>query len=1129
MNQPYEVARPMSTENRDNEDPKNINTVKNTGDSPIRTMQMDLGITDKEVKGNRYNQNTLIKFGLAIIVVLLCIVILVIMSRNKSYDNELISHEKLEPNYNIKLPFSQKYIRNFIRTKEFENGIKFAAVIDPNQKESAASFAMGNAGSYHESLLPGISEGTAHALEHSVYLNIDKKTNDRQDINQWNAFTQGESTQYSFATLQEVFEDSFKVMFNMIADFKALHTIRDEIKNIDSEYSLRKTTETSQLNAIQIMVNPNTKHPMNAKTSGCTETLDHDGIEDEVTKYYDTFYSTRNLNIFLLISLAPEEQQHYEKLKLKDDEKLATENPKSVDSSSTEKLTTTFRENIIQTKSQEYIQKLLIEKTDKMTDYIDNHIKTLKTTDGPKLNMTLPFIDTLPAILFFQNEGKERLEMKYQVRNLVENLFEMASSFDTITFYLKEILIQKFQLELQYAETVFVSSIVEKQFSFLNVEVYYNNLGSKHILELISGAMAGIEEVNNKYTHSHNYYTEVRDISKNQWVLKSYPEEAYGYVEDACTNQINYGFEKMFSGKEVLEGWSGVIQKDIIRQLEFKNLMISIEGPFEMNSQAEKNNIFKEYDLEIQLALDISKEIDFSETANAAAQKSPVLLDQYRAETKKYYHFQKIDLSLQEKLTNIAKTIKFEEYKMTKYKFSEEFMKLIQSRQNLDVKRPSMLLQQEKSLFMFYKFNDNYKVPSVFMEVVFEIDPTNKKTSTSNDSSRALEIQGYCISKVISSIWLNKFYKIRKNMTNLNGINVIYSLGKYIKLELIVPNIVFANTINDTIAILSASFDSITEHEVKNAIKSRYIDLKNTGDMILDKAMTWYTPILMNHTYTNEEQLDFYQQNNKYEDYRYNTPKIQYVFVSGDITQEDAVETTSKITDNFELLSTPWEIPTVSESVYDEKKIILYKKANVNPNDPSEAYTKFFLLGKRNAQKDAILAVMNYFLQDKAFSYLRVELSLGYVTKAYISEFEIDTSLRILIVGNSCHLFEVAVEDFLRINEKTIKDMTQEDLQTYINKQLSIYSKKNTNLNSEASADNKRLWAGDEVGMNTYQQEGYEAIKNQTPKKFYDFYIEFFKKAPQVIFEQVRDVNVEVKINKGNTFNGKPVEVIVRD
>ena len=74
--QPYEVSNP----------------VQNTED-PARKMRYDLGVTDSELKGNRNNKNNLITFGLATIVVLLCIFIVGNYMLNKENKTQVNSNE----------------------------------------------------------------------------------------------------------------------------------------------------------------------------------------------------------------------------------------------------------------------------------------------------------------------------------------------------------------------------------------------------------------------------------------------------------------------------------------------------------------------------------------------------------------------------------------------------------------------------------------------------------------------------------------------------------------------------------------------------------------------------------------------------------------------------------------------------------------------------------------------------------------------------------------------------------------------------------------------------------------------------------------------------------------------------
>lgn len=68
-------------------------------------------------------------------------------------------------------------------------------------------------GTYHENYLDSIAQGTAHLLEHSLFLNLNSK--ERNMLSAWNAWTGEEATQYMFSTSNKNFLKSFEIYWRL--------------------------------------------------------------------------------------------------------------------------------------------------------------------------------------------------------------------------------------------------------------------------------------------------------------------------------------------------------------------------------------------------------------------------------------------------------------------------------------------------------------------------------------------------------------------------------------------------------------------------------------------------------------------------------------------------------------------------------------------------------------------------------------------------------------------------------------------------------------------------------------------------------------------------------------------------
>lgn len=134
--------------------------------------------------------------------------------------------------FNKNLPIEYRYLANKVTLSEFDSGLKWIH-LDDEQTSTIDCGIQVLAGSFDETRISNTYDGTAHLLEHSVFLNQSQQ--DRALFSYWNAFTDEQQTQYHFATTPANAENGLKVSFNSLFNFNENAKSRDEINAVQSE------------------------------------------------------------------------------------------------------------------------------------------------------------------------------------------------------------------------------------------------------------------------------------------------------------------------------------------------------------------------------------------------------------------------------------------------------------------------------------------------------------------------------------------------------------------------------------------------------------------------------------------------------------------------------------------------------------------------------------------------------------------------------------------------------------------------------------------------------------------------------------------------------------------------------
>lgn len=134
--------------------------------------------------------------------------------------------------FNKNLPLEYRYLADKVSLTEYPNGLKWVH-LDDEQTSTIDCGIQVQAGMFDEVRLPNTYPGTAHLLEHSVFLNQTKEQ--RALFSYWNAFTTDQQTQYHFSTTEAHAIEGLKIAFTSLFNFQENAKSKDEINAVQSE------------------------------------------------------------------------------------------------------------------------------------------------------------------------------------------------------------------------------------------------------------------------------------------------------------------------------------------------------------------------------------------------------------------------------------------------------------------------------------------------------------------------------------------------------------------------------------------------------------------------------------------------------------------------------------------------------------------------------------------------------------------------------------------------------------------------------------------------------------------------------------------------------------------------------
>lgn len=184
------------------------------------------------------------------------------------------------------------------RYVKLSNGLKVLLIHD-TKTISAASLSVGT-GSFDESSVLGL----AHFLEHMLFMGSRKYPEENEYHNfitkhggYSNAYTTGDHTCYYFSIQPKYLKDGLDIFAQFFIDpLLTKDSIKREMNAVNSEHT-KNILKDNWRYRMMVAECCNKKNPYSRFSTGNLETLDIDNIYDKVKEFYETKYSSLNMNL----------------------------------------------------------------------------------------------------------------------------------------------------------------------------------------------------------------------------------------------------------------------------------------------------------------------------------------------------------------------------------------------------------------------------------------------------------------------------------------------------------------------------------------------------------------------------------------------------------------------------------------------------------------------------------------------------------------------------------------------------------------------------------------------------------------------------------------------------------------
>lgn len=132
----------------------------------------------------------------------------------------------------MNIPFEYRHLKGKISQKKFDSGMGWLHISDDKLPTAGCSIQV-KAGMFDEVRSPRYYEGTAHLLEHSVFLRQTPK--DKEMYTFWNAFTSSQETQYILAATYQNFHKALQMTTHQLFNFEEIQKTLEEVTAVNSE------------------------------------------------------------------------------------------------------------------------------------------------------------------------------------------------------------------------------------------------------------------------------------------------------------------------------------------------------------------------------------------------------------------------------------------------------------------------------------------------------------------------------------------------------------------------------------------------------------------------------------------------------------------------------------------------------------------------------------------------------------------------------------------------------------------------------------------------------------------------------------------------------------------------------
>jgi len=196
------------------------------------------------------------------------------------------------------LPFEYRELRSKIRPESFSSGITWVHLPLSGLPSLSAAFQV-KAGSIDEvSHTAKFPDGTAHLLEHSVFL--PQTPAEKQLFTYWNAFTDVSQTQYHFSSTSSNFLHAMSIFNRDLFNFKENPKSSNEVSAVNSEFGIHSQRGYFKRSAVLAAIAENRDHPIFHLGYGNTKSLQLPNIPQQVKSFYDNLYAKSKVNILTL-------------------------------------------------------------------------------------------------------------------------------------------------------------------------------------------------------------------------------------------------------------------------------------------------------------------------------------------------------------------------------------------------------------------------------------------------------------------------------------------------------------------------------------------------------------------------------------------------------------------------------------------------------------------------------------------------------------------------------------------------------------------------------------------------------------------------------------------------------------